>query len=79
MTPRPSRGPADSSATMAPITLAEAAIFKEVKRKGSALGNRSFQKVCVELAAYERMRSRLCGETARKPRSIPIVTGKKDR
>ena len=43
--------PAGSSATIAPITLAVAAIFRAVKRWGSAAGRRSFQSCCHGLAA----------------------------
>src|SRR5215471_2196251 len=67
------------SPMIAPTMLAVAETFRAVKRYGSDVGNRSFQRIVQRFAAYERMSSTDARSAALSPRSVAITTGKKVR
>src|SRR2546423_12146486 len=64
---------------MAPTTLTVAEIRSAVNRYGKAAGKRNRQKTWRGLAASARIRASASGSTARRPRSMLIVTGKNVR
>ena len=64
--PRPAVAPMNS-ATMAPIRARIMAMSSPAITNGSALGSRSIQKICVSLAASERMRLTRSSSAERRP------------
>ena len=64
---------------IAPTIEAVAEILSAVKRYGTEVGTRSFQRIAQRPAAYERISSTPRGSTESRPRSVLIATGKKVR
>ena len=75
--PRPV--PAESSPTIAPMTLAIAASRKPLNSEGMAEGMRTVTKVCSRVALRERMSSMWIGSAELRPRKVLTVTGKNER
>ena len=73
--PSPAVAPTNS-ATMAPIRAKIIAMSSPAMTKGSALGSRSIQKICVSLAASERMRLTRSSSAERSPTMVLTSSGK---
>ena len=74
--PSPTFAPIHSP-TIAPITQVVEAIFSAENRNGSEDGRRIFQNTSDLEADRMRANSRVCGDTACKPRTIFTSVGKK--
>src|SRR5712692_6243936 len=77
--PRTDREPPKYSATIAPISESVALTLSAVKMYGSAFGTRTFAKIAISPAAYERMSSSDAGSMSVRPRSVLIMIGKNTR
>jgi len=77
--PSPATAPVGNSPMIAPTRLAATATFSDVKRYGSAAGQRSFQKVCAPLAFQVRIWSSSMVSGLRNPFTMPTTTGKNER
>ena len=76
MYPRPLSEPTNSPTT-APISASVIATFSPLKKKGSAIGKRTFTKVFSWLVRYERLRSRSSSGVAANPVAVSTTIGKK--